>query len=322
MKLFLFLSLLSVTISGMAQTFPDYELKVIGRVHGWDDQPTDKPAEQNIRGALRLDGWIDVTPKGLPKGCLRVASRLVTGDRFNNEWVSTGIGDGEAKLNVSLRQLYVSSTCLKNITIDAGSVPVKRHGVLGLSESGYLDGINVVIDDQENGRNVIIQVGAVDGETNLFKRDFDHINTAGIQVKQALSENVSGFIALAAYKDSLFNRGGMSWALGEYSKWLKETGAEVLFSEDRLLGGLLYTKFDLKQIETTVSVARINPNPEESDKLGFLLKQFYGYGTNFYLEANRKLSSSTTLNFRLRLGDAGPRIQTGVTVQFGKRGRP
>ncbi len=295
-----------------------FQIDVTGRIQGWDQGSTaTAPAEQNLKGVLRVDGWVNVTPDG----CLRVASRLATGDKFNNEWVNTGIGDSEASMNLALRQLYISSSCLKNITVDVGAAPVRRHGTLGLSESGYVDGINIVIDEEGAGRNWIISVGAVGGEPNLFKRDYDEINHASVQVKQEITKEHAAFVAVAKYKETMFTRGGISWALSKYSKWLKETGAEVLFADEHMLGGIVYAKFAVKNWTNTFSIAKITPDVNSDEKAGFLMKQFYGYGTNVYFEANRKVNDRMNLDFRVRLGDAGTRVQAGFTLKFGVRKR-
>ena len=88
-------------------------------------------------------------------------------------------------------------------------------------------------------------------------------------------------------------------------------------SDDRLMGGRGYTKFEYAGWNTTVSLSHISPDPSDSDRLAFLLKQFYGYGTNGYFEASKDLKKDRLIyNVRFRVGDAGPLVQTGLTYKF------
>lgn len=312
MKYILLVLFLLINQAQAEEDLPFIHMEGIGSLSTWTQDPVGKPGEDNLKARLRADGWINVTKNG----CVKIQGRLTTGNKFNNEWVNTGVGTNEADFSLSLRHLYVSATCLKNLKVEFGSVPVSNSGGLGLSDNGYVDGLNITIKDEENDREWVVSVGSVEAEANLLKRDYDKVNHASVQLNQGIGKNGTGILRVSKYEESYFTRAGIRWAVSEYLKWLEETGAEVLFSDDRLIGGMIHSSFTLDNWKSRVVVSRINPDPHESDRLAFLLKQFYGYGDNILIESNKALNDKVTLNLRFRLGDAGPMAQAGLTYKL------
>jgi hypothetical protein len=287
----------------------------------WYQHNTGKTEEFDLKGRFRVNGWINITENG----CVKVQARLTTGDKLNNEWINTGMGTNDPKMSVALRQLYVDVTCLKNVKVQVGSVPVENFGSMGLSDNGSIDGISVVINDVANKRDYIVALGNVDVEASLLNRSMDHINHASVQVRQHLGAEVDAYASMSYYEDTLFSRAGLSWAVSKYVAWLKTVGADSLFSDQHYIGVRAYTDIDLGKFKNRVSFTSINPNPSDSDRLAFTMKQFYGYGRNFYFETSRDLSPSLSVNLRVRVGDAGPMAQAGLTWKFNaqkKKKRP
>jgi hypothetical protein len=310
---FLFIMLILWGNALNAQTPPRTGAEGYVGLSPWYQQPSGKADEENLKGRARVNGWINITSDG----CVKIRGRLTTGDRFNNEWVNTGLGTQDSEFSLALRQLYVSATCLKNVTAEAGAVPVRNFGTLGLSDNGAINGLSVVINDEKNNREWIMSLGEVDAVTNLFERNIEEINHASIQLKQKLpSQNLELFASTSLYEETIFSRAGVTWAMEQYVKWIKDVGIEGIFSDEKLMGGILFTRLNTGSWNTRLAVSTINPQPSESDRLAFLMKQFYGYGTNFYLETSKDISPSLTINGRVRVGEAGPMIQGGIAWKF------
>lgn len=313
------LTLLSPLVFAQEKAKEIFGTSVTTTVSPWAQHSPGKDHELNLKGRLRVDGFVNLDSKG----CLQVKARLTTGDKLNNEFFNTGIGTNDADLTLSLRQLYVSAACLKNLTVEAGAVPVRNFGSMGLSGNGYIDGVQVVIKDEENKREFILSAGQVDPVASLLKRSFNDLNHISAQVKQDLGD-VDPFLSLCLYEDTMFSRAGVTWALTMYSKWLQEAGAEVMMSDSKLIGGYTHVKLNVKNFETRLVLSTINPDPKASDKLAFQMKQFYGYGKNALVEVSRNLPKDFTVNLRLRVGDAGPLAQVGLTktLKLSKKRKP
>ncbi len=171
-------------LSAFAAELPQMGVEAQLTAAVWAAKPTDKPDELNVKGQVRIDGFIDVTPEGWKANCLQIKGRLTSGDKFNNETFNSGLGTQDGDFSLSLRQLYVSSHCLKDIQIEAGSVAPRGYGTMGLSQYGALDGVQVIIKDEDHGREYYLSAGEVQAETHLPDREYKEINHLSAQVSQ------------------------------------------------------------------------------------------------------------------------------------------
>ncbi len=278
----------------------------------WFQKLADKPNEFNLKGRIRIDGWVNLTEDG----CLKLRARLTTGEKFNNEWINSGVGTADPDFRIALRQVYVSLACLKGIQIEAGSVPVKNFGNLGLSDNGSIDGVQVSIIDAEHQREWLLSAGHVGIEADLFKRNLTAINHGNIQVRQSFGKEISAYLSVSNYESTFYSRTGIQWILSQYSAWLKDVGADIIFADEKYRGVAGYTRFNVGPWNSRIALSTNIKHPTEGERLALLMKQFYGYGKNIYLETSRDYSKTLSVNARIRLGDAGPMALAGVTWKF------
>lgn len=291
-------------------------------VSPWYNEQNNKDAEFNLKSRIRLDGWINVTKDG----CLKIKGRVSTGNRFNNEWFNTGQGTQAADFSIALRQLYINSKCRDKIELEAGVVPIRTHGSLGLASAGNMNGLNVIYQDEEHKRNWIFSVGEIESEVDLFKRKYEDINLVAVQVRQEFKNNMSSFGSIALKDQQLLTRAGLAWALKKYHYWLKEMNIETLVRDDHVLGFMSAISFENKLSQknktpwkSRLAFSYIDPKPSDEERFAFLFKQFYGYGANLLIENSKELSKRVDFNLRLRFGDAGTLAQTGIQIKLSSR---
>lgn len=312
----------SVNSVNAQEASPNWELS--GRVRlveRFEDAPG-KPAIATNRGQARIEGWIKISDSG----CLKLKTRVTTGDGFNNDWFYTGIGHGEADLKIGIRHLYLDAECFaENVRVEGGAIPIRQSGSLGLTEYGWIDGSRITVSEPAGGRQWSLSVGEISDtkNPNLLTRQHSGINHAQLEVKQNVSSDGKTFVhaSIAAQDSDVFTRAGIEWAVTEYIRWLRSVGGEVLLANDKVVGLLAFTNFDLGKWKMRAFGARLVEPENNQDKQARLLKNFYGYGDNIYLEANREIARDLTLNLRLRTGRAGQLGEVGVTKTFGVSGQ-
>lgn len=267
--------------------------------------------DHNVRGEARVDGFLKISE------CVQLRTRISTGDNFNTESLATGIGPAPAKFDINIRHLYIDSDCLSDaVKVEAGAIPVRNHGYLGLSSNGWIDGLRVTVQSGAN-TNASFSIGNVQtNQANVFRRDFNDINHVQLDVEQKLTAKLTGYTSVAAYNDMLFTRGGLRYALTEFVKWIEAVGAEGIAEGDNLMGGYLYSDFNLGDYNLRVAASRVQPNVTDEEKLALLIKDFYGFGDNLYVMGDRDIAKNLNLGARLRIGDAGQQFELRLTHKF------
>jgi hypothetical protein len=290
---------------------PLFEMEGEFQLAPWYNDPPASDPEYNIKARMRSDGWMNISKDG----CLKVRARLTTGNKLNNEFFNTGIGTQEVDLSLSLRHLYMSAACLKKYTLEAGSVPVRNFGIMGLTSNGSITGFQVYIKQNER-QEFILNIGNVDPDPNLFSREIKTINHFSLQTNQKIDNNkTSVFLSVSGYEDKFITRAGIAMAISKYVKWLngiEELGLESMVIDDHYLGTMLSVKFQAMKINHRIALSQIDEDVTESEKIAFQRKQFYGYGKNILLESSKQLNHELTVNARFRFGDAGPLVQFGI----------
>jgi len=279
--------------------------------------------EHALRAQLRLNGWVNLDSAG----CLKARARITSGNSFNSEWMQTGIGKGSADVQIGLRHLYLDYKCIEsNVRIEAGAFsarPAGGPGNLGPTEVGWIDGLRVTITNEEKIRDIYLSVGEVSDtkNPNLLTRKHTGINHAMLEIKQVVNKDVTAHASIARQDKQIFSRAGLNWVITQYIGWIKNmgantsVGAEALVADDHLIGGMIYSDFNLKTWRVRTFVTRITPNPSDEERLNLLFKNFYGYGSNAYFELSHDIfNKKMTLNLRARVGDAGKLVEAGITV--------
>jgi len=284
-------------------------------VDRWEERPTG--TQHTVRGQFRIDPWVNLDSTG----CIKLRGRLSSGDSYNSEWMVSGLADGNTNIDISLRRLYVDIKCLnEKVTLQAGAMPVETEGRLGLTDYGWVDGVRVIIEDKT--RVMYLTVGEINDlkTPNLFKRKHTGINYIQAELNQEFGEGHSVLVSLSEYDDTIYSRAGLRYAIQKYISWLDAVAAEVIYSGSNKLGTHLELAFKSTNWNFRLFHANLNPNPSEQDKLNFLVKNFYGYGKNYYFEADRPFGKDKKWVFAIRArdGKAGKLLETGLTRNFGK----
>ena len=295
---------------------------VSGRVRSidrWEEKPDG--TQHTVRGQLRADAWINLSSDG----CVKLNARLTSGSNFNSEWLVSGIADGIESYDINIRRLYVDMKCLEGLKLEAGAMPVITDGRLGLSDYGWVDGVRVVME--KNDRKMILTVGEINDlkTPNVFKRDRDGVNYVQAEVTQKFGNGHSVFVSLSDYEDTFYSRVGMKYAINKYFEWLKSwslqyVSAEAMLSGNKRLGDHFEAAFKKENWIVRLCAYYLEPNPTDTDKENLLVKNFYGYGNNYYIDADRRFGRENNWVFLLRArdGDAGKLLEVGFTREFRK----
>ncbi len=296
-----------------------------------------KPTDQ-IRGLLRLDGFLNLDKRG----CMQVKARMLTGETFTSDNISHTVGDSmdslKAKLKISLRHIYLDYSCQsEKFRVELGALPTTNLasgeyvGNLGLGSSGWIDGMRVTIVDRENNREWIFSAGQVSDtkQPNVFKREHNDINHMQMMVRQKVEnignvlENATFVLSESRHNKTYYTRAGIEAAIKGFGQWLGSeeakllVGGELLASDDHLVGQMVHTDFDLKKWNARVTFAHIaKSSATAEDATSLVLKSYMAYGSNVYFYVKRDLSDSLALDMRVRVGDGGKMIETGITKRF------
>lgn len=274
----------------------------------------------SLRGQFRLDAWVNLNDSG----CVKIRTRITTGDSYNSESAISSAFDGKSSADLSIRRLYVDVRCLnENYRIEAGAMPARTEGRLGLTDYGWVDGVRVVIDDRKNGRLLYFTVGEINNlrTPNVFKRKHSGRNYTQAELSQIFGDDNSILVSLSEYDDTVYTRIALRLAMKQYVQWMDSVATESLFSGSQKAGTQTEALFKIKDWKLIAYRTTIAKNLPEEEKIDLLFKNFFGYGTNYYFEAEKSFGQNKqwTFGMRLRDGDAGYLIETGFTRRFGNQ---
>ncbi len=308
-----------ISQTSVAQDKADDWFGLSGRVRAvdrWEERSTG--TQHTVRGQVRADAWVNVSPDG----CVKLNARVTSGQNYNSEWMVSGLADGIESYNINIRRLFVDMSCLGKLKLEAGAMAVRTDGRLGLTDYGWVDGVRVYMKDEK--RTMYLTVGEIsDLKTpNVFKRKHDGINYIQAEVTQKIGKH-DIFVSLSEYEDTIYSRAGLKYAINKYFQWLENVSldyvsAEAMLSGSKKLGDHFEAAFNVKNWEIRLCAYNLEPNPTQQDKENLLVKNFYGYGKNYYIESDRDFGKNNNWNFtvRVRDGEAGKLLETGFTRKF------
>ncbi len=317
-------TLISQVAFALETTEKNYDwFGVKGRVRAIDRWEEKKDGYQHtIRGQFRADAWIKLSADG----CVKLNARVTSGSNYNSEWIVSGLADGVESYDINVRRLYVDMKCLGKLNLEAGAMPVRTDGRLGLTDYGWVDGVRVYMKDDK--RTMYLTVGEINDlkTPNVFKRKHSGVNYIQAEVTQNFGEKGhSVFVSLSDYEDTFYARVGMKYAIKKYFEWLKNwsldyVSAEAIVSGNNKLGDHFEAAFKKENWTVRLCAYYLEPNPSDTEKENLLVKNFYGYGSNYYIEGDRRFGKDNkwVFMFRVRDGDAGKLLETGFTREFGK----
>ena len=179
------------------------------REDGWKD---------SAKGSYQVDGGFFLNQ------CTELRGRITSGSTYNSNTDNLGIGEGDSDINFNVRHLYLDTNCLnKNVTVQAGAMNVVNGGSLGLSTSGWVDGVRVIINEESSGRSWFLTIGNIDelDDPNLFQRKFmDEVNYKAAELSQDFGseDQHTVLLSVADFKDTSFLRAGIRLAVSDYIK--------------------------------------------------------------------------------------------------------
>ena len=274
------------------------------------DYDTQLRARGRLNGAVKIDK------------CISLKARMTTGDRFNTESSDTGIGDNPSDLEVNLRHLYIDRKCVdERLSLQAGSLPLdleNRIGSLGISSNGWLDGVRVNLQGADQTSKWVLSVGAMDAaETpNVFQRERESINYYELGHERELSENLKLGVIGASYNDIFYSRIVFQYALSQYLNWMESVQMEGLLQKDNFVGSLLRLKVNLGEWDISTIYTHVDQDLDDVEKYGILMKDFYGFGDNYYLETSRPIKGDLSIYTRARVGDSSTRFELGLRLKM------
>jgi hypothetical protein len=282
------------------------------RMYGRHDRTKEDPFNQ-----LRYQARVNATFSIDEEGCVQLAGRLTTGENFNSENELTGVGEGHNSLHVNLRHLYVNMSCLhEKVKLEVGAMPVRTYGSKGLSDNGWVDGARMIIENKERGQTWYVSAGEIDelDTPGVFDRELDGVNYIQAEVVQEFNKEWTGAISLSDYEDEVYARAAVRWALNKYYDWLESAKVEALFNDGERVGDHLMIAF--KTDDWNFQSIRTYIEEEAALQDGRLIKNFYGLGTNYYLEGQRQINKRWRFYFRARQGDAKALVEAGFRADW------
>ncbi len=311
----LFISLL-MTLPQISMADPEVNISGYGR--GWIQLSEDEMNELNhaLVGRVRLEGSVKLDK------CVKLNARLNTGNSFNSENFYTGVGYKEAELNVDLRHLYVDIQCAKSaLSVELGALPTNddtRIGNLGISNNGWIDGIRVS-KSSEDGKTIwVFSAGSVQDfkNPNLFTRDRSEINHIDIGHQRPVTDELSAGAVVGRFDEVYFTRLVLEYSASKLAKWLDTISLEGMTRDKDFVGYHLRTKVVIGGWDFNLINTHVDQNLNDERKYSLLIKDFYGFGDNYYLVVDKELSAGRSAFARGRVGDAGPRFELGMTQKF------
>lgn len=152
------------------------------------------------RWQLRLDGTLNITPDG----CIKLNARIAGGSGYNSENMVAGIFDGEENLDINVRRIYVDMKCIsENVRLEAGAMPARSFGHLGLSQDGWVDGLRVIVDAKDQKRKIYFTLGEISDlkNPNAFSRDHSGLNYGQLELEQGLADKTI-LLSVSHFDDS------------------------------------------------------------------------------------------------------------------------
>ncbi len=312
----IFLFIFSLPLFAQSTTSSTEGYGVSGRLRVADRwAEDDNKAVHTARGQFRMDGWLKLGAGG----CVKLNGRLTTGNSFNSEWAISGLADGKESVDFNLRRLYLDVACIKeNVKVEMGAMPARSVGRLGVTDYGWVDGLRVIIDDKENGRLLYLTVGEINDlkEPSVFKRKHGGANYTQAELQQLFGDDNSIIISISKYKDTLYTRAGLRWAVNSYFDWIDAISVETLFTEKKHTGDLFAMDKNLDKWKVRAYYSEIKKNPDPEKNIELLIKNSFGFGKNYYFELERQVGGKWQFNVRLRDGEAGYLMEAGFTRHF------
>lgn len=272
--------------------------------------------DTQLRARGRVNGSVSINE------CISFNARLNTGNRFNTESSDTGIGDEPSDLEIHLRHLYIKRKCVdEKLQVEAGSMPLdfeNRIGSLGISSNGWLDGVRISLLDDKNATKWILSAGTIsDTDTpNVFSRDRSDVNYYELGHERELSRQLKLGITGASYNDVFYSRMVFTYALNQYLNWLEALQIEGMLQRDNFVGSLLRLKLKLGDWQISNIYTHVDADLDEPDKYGILMKDFYGFKDNYYLETSKSIKGDLSFYTRTRIGHSSTRFELGLRVKL------